>query len=137
MLALAELGWADQQITDQTVEFRHFIRQFFASEAYQREHVVFPLEMQAYAYDEESMDLELIAKRIRREDWRFYEGPDHYRCQTNCFDIMIYDSFQKTHRESNERVLSFEGVENGINTSLYFERRDGSWYLVKIEQFDT
>lgn len=61
----------------------------------------------------------------------------YYQCQTDCYDLIIYDNFEKTQRESSERVLSFEGVNNGINSSLYFKRFNGQWYLVKYEEFDT
>ena len=49
---------------------------------------------------------------------------------------MIYDNFRKSQSESGERILAFEGISNGINSSMYFRFTDGKWYLVKIEDFD-
>lgn len=49
---------------------------------------------------------------------------------------MIYDNFGKRQRASGERVLTFEGISNGINSSMYFRLIDGKWHLVKIEDFD-
>jgi hypothetical protein len=119
----------------QTVEFRHFVRDFFKNESYQKKHVQFPLEIFYYSQDGE-FDAVLTSKFIEESEWKHYKGPDFYRCETNCFDLVIYDSFNKTHEESNERVLSFEGVNNGINSSLFFKKIDDQWYLVKQEQFD-
>ncbi|GAA5526193.1 hypothetical protein Maes01_02788 [Microbulbifer aestuariivivens] len=129
-------GCASKPSITQTVEFRHFVRDFFNIEEYQKKHVQFPLEVVYYSYNEDEFDAVLLSKHITEKDWKHYEGPDYYRCESNCFDLVIYDDFQRTHKESNERVLSFEGVSNGINSSLYFKRINGQWYLVKHEQFD-
>lgn len=106
----------------QTVEFRHFVRNFFKVEEYQKKHVFFPLEVVYYAYDEDELDFVLTPKYIKKDEWKHYKGPEYYQCEKNCFDLVIYDNFQRSHKESNERVLSFEGVSNGINSSLYFRK---------------
>jgi len=49
---------------------------------------------------------------------------------------MVYDDFSKTQKASGERVLAFEGVGNGINSSLYFRLIHGRWILIKAEFFD-
>lgn len=121
----------------QTLEFRHFIRYFFKDELYQKAHVKFPLEVVTLTYSEELNDIVPASKFISEQDWKAYKGPDYYQCQTDCYDLIIYDNFEKTQRESSERVLSFEGVNNGINSSLYFKNFNGQWYLVKYEEFDT
>ena len=71
-----------------------------------------------------------------RDDWSFYEGPADFQCDQNCYDIMVYDGFDKRQRDSGQRVLAFEGVSNGINSSMYFRLIDGKWWLVKIEDFN-
>ena len=129
-------GCASKPPMPQTMEFRHFLRDFFKSEEYQLKHVKFPMELVYYVYVEDEFDLVLETKQIEKKDWVHYEGPDYYECLTNCYDLVIYDTFDKKQKESGERVLSFEGVSNGINSSLYFKRIDGQWYLVKHEQFD-
>jgi hypothetical protein len=129
-------GCASKPNISQTVDFRHFIRDFFKIEEYQKAHVQFPLEVTYYSYEEDEFDTILTSKFIKKNEWEHYEGPNYYRCETNCFDLVIYDDFSKSHKESNERVLSFEGVSNGINSSLYFKRVNDQWRLVKHEQFD-
>lgn len=121
---------------EQTVEFRLFLRDFFKKQEFQKQHIQFPLEINYYSYDESVSDIAVLTKRIKEDEWEHYESPDHYRCEVDCFDLMIYDSFKKEHKETGERVLSFEGVENGINSSLYFKKIKGQWYLVRHEQFD-
>lgn len=129
-------GCASRPNITQTVEFRHFVRDFFKIEEHQKNHVQFPLEVVYYSYDEDESDFVLTSRYIKNEDWKHYKGPDYYQCDTSCFDLVIYDNFEKKHKENNERVLSIEGVSNGINSSLYFKKIDGQWYLVKHEQFD-
>ena len=60
-------------------------------------------------------------------------GPDHYRCTQNCYDIVIYDNFAREFHGSTERVLAFEGPDNGINDALYFKLESGEWMLVGWE----
>ena len=63
---------------------------------------------------------------ITKENWKFdciYIN-DQYVTQT-------YDNFNMNLRETSERVISFEGVENGISIQYYFRRLDGLWLLVK------
>ena len=39
------------------------------------------------------------------------------------------------YKRQKERVISFEGVENGIQVNLFFEYSSSSWLLVKLEDF--
>jgi hypothetical protein len=132
---LCGCGVFHQQKISQTSEFRLFIRDFFNNESYQKAHIQFPLQVIYYTYNADQMPVQ-TSKWIRKQEWQYYPGPAYYQCAMNCFDIVIYDSFRKYHHPSNERVLSFEGVDNGINSSLYFKRINGQWYLVKDEQLD-
>lgn len=110
--------------------FRHYLYQFFNDPAFQLEHVKFPLE-HSYVDDE----FEEFHKVIAKAEWKHLPGPEHYRCESGCFDIVIYDNFEKKYANYDKRVLSFEGVENGISSSMYFEYLDGQWMLVKWEDF--
>lgn len=116
----------------QTSDFRHFIREFFSDEEFQVEHVQFPLSVLTYYGDSDAEE----TSSVSRAEWVPYKGPAFYHCQQNCYDIMVYDDFSKTQKSSGERVLAFEGVGNGINSSLYFRLIDGRWILIKAENFD-
>jgi len=118
---------------DQTSEFRHFVREFFKSASYQIDSVKFPLE---YIYIEGEKEKSVLAKKfIPKNEWKHLSGLDYFKCKQNCYDIVIYDNFEQKHNNNNKRVLSFEGISNGINTSLYFQRFFDGWYLVKYENF--
>ncbi|AFV00778.1 DUF4348 domain-containing protein [Simiduia agarivorans] len=130
------VGCAQQSSITQTGEFRHFLWKFFNDPEFQKEHVLFPLEFVYYQHDENEFDAALATRYIDKENWKTYTGPNHYRCETSCFDLVMYDNFERKHKDSNKRVLSFEGVHNGIFSSLYFERIESKWYLVKHEEFD-
>ena len=116
---------------DQTTDFRHFIRDFFRDEEFQLAHVDFPVTVLAWGGDSD-----VQASSISRTEWVPYKAPAFCDCEQNCYDIMIYDSFPKTQRATDERVLAFEGISNGINSSLYFRLIGGRWMLVKVEEFD-
>ena len=119
----------------QTNSFRTFVRAFFLYPDYQLSHVKFPLlNIEREEHDPESPS---ITRYINKTEWKHLPGPAYYKCETDCYDIVIYDSFEKKHKESNERVLAFEGVENGIYISLYFKYIEGVWYLVKYEDYST
>ena len=119
----------------ETTEFRSFIRDFFKSGAYQVAHVKFPVEFVHYKTDEP--DSALVTTYVEKKDWEYFKGPDNYRCQSDCYDIIIYDNYQRKFKNNKKRVLSFEGVDNGIDTALYFEFINEQWYLIKYEQLDT
>ena len=115
----------------QTIDFRGFVRDFFNSEDFQASHTQFPLEIVSWTGDRE-----FSSTFVTENEWPFYEGPADFQCDESCYDIMIYDDFDKRQRDSGERVLAFEGVSNGINSSVYFRLTDGNWYLIKIEDFN-
>ncbi len=116
---------------NQTVDFRHFVREFFNNEEFQAAHTQYPLEVVSY-----TGDYEISSALVSKADRTFYKGPAYFQCEQNCFDIMTYDNFAKSQRDSGERVLAFKGVSNGINSSMYFRLIDDEWYLVKVEDFN-
>ncbi len=117
----------------QTNNFRVFLWKFFNDPKFQLEHVQFPLK---YSYYEAGFfDIEEKAKTLTLENWNNLPGPEHFRCKVNCFDLMIYDNFDKTHQNTDKRVLSFEGVENGILINLYFEYKASEWMLIRWEDY--
>jgi hypothetical protein len=112
--------------------FRHFLFEFFNDQTFQVEHIKFPLQ---HIYTDG--EYEEHTEQIERSNWKHVQGPQHYRCEMSCFDIIIYDNFEKKYDNYTERVLSFEGIENGINSSMYFIYENGKWMLVKWENVGT
>jgi len=106
-------------------DFQSFCSNFFSDSTTQRERVKYPLKHVVYNQDQDSFDTTLVSKK----SWLFSD----FGFWTNNYNVKVYDSFAKKLRDSGERVLSFEGVENGINMSLYFKLVAGKWYLVLWE----
>lgn len=119
----------------QTIDFRHFLRLFFSDEAFQISHVQFPVTLISLSGEEDD-EPAITTSYIAEDQWRFLPGPDYYQCSVDCYDLVIYDNFDKVHRTTGERVLAFEGVNNGIHSALYFKWMNGRWTLVKFEQLD-
>lgn len=65
---------------------------------------------------------------IEKKDWLY---SDHNYRQ-NSFRTQVYDNFKMKMRNTGERVVHYEGIENGINYSMYFKLVGRKWYLVKI-----
>ena len=116
---------------DQTGDFRHFIREFFRDEEFQLAHVDFPVTVLTWTGESD-----VQTSSISRAEWVPLKGPAFYDCEQSCYDIMMYDGFSKTQDATGERVLAFEGISNGINSSLYFRLMGDRWMLVKVEDFD-
>ncbi|MDN3650067.1 hypothetical protein QWZ13_14195 [Reinekea marina] len=116
-------------LSDQTLDFRLFLYEFFGNEISQSEYVA--SEYTFEYYDDKTQ--EYIEETRYSVDWEYLPGPNKFHCKTNCYDLIIYDNFQKTVENTGERVLSFEGVENGISLSLYFKLLDGKWVLQRYE----
>jgi len=119
--------------SSQTIAFRHFLYDFFQDPEFQINHVANPYTYTTTSGDEVQSQLVSTPKNL--DNWKHLEGPEHYRCNKNCYDLMIYDNFDKKHKESGERVLAFEGVKNGIYEMLYFKLTGSEWFLVKYESF--
>jgi len=47
----------------------------------------------------------------------------------------LYDNFKGELRDTDERLFSWEGVENGINVQYKFRRIDGRRYLTEYNDF--
>jgi len=118
-------------------KFPSFLWQFFNKPAFQLTRIVFPIEFQLLDSDSSGMDLILITKQKVKSDWKHMPGPEHYRCEKDCFDFVIYDNHEQKFSETSERLLAYEGVENGINVRLYFILKKGKWFLIRIENEST
>jgi hypothetical protein len=106
-------------------EFRDFCGKFFSDSTVQRNRVKFPLKRIVYNQERDSFD----TTQVPKNKWGFSD----FGYWKNDYNVQLYDLFSKTLRDTGERVVSFEGVENGIDVSLYFKLLAGKWYLVLWE----
>jgi hypothetical protein len=110
-------------------QFREFASSFFTDSTYQSLRISYPLLQVTLNMN----TLEDDTVRVNEGNWTFTD----FGYLSPSYAIQTYDNFQKSLRPSGERVISFEGIENGINLSLYFRLINHQWYLVKIVNHST
>jgi len=110
-------------------DFNDFIYKFVLDSTYQLQRIKFPLEFRKWESDEfDSVETTWISA----EKWNY----DQLYLSMSARP-QFYDNFEAKLRETDERVVAWEGVENGINIKYYFKRITGRWYLIKKEDFST
>lgn len=113
--------------------FQTFLRSFFTDPQFQRQRVRFPLEWQELVANKDPAGEPFVMRTTRKaaDNWQHIKGPAFFDCRTSCYDLVTYDNFKRQDSNSKERVLAFEGVDNGIQRSFYFHQIDGKWILVR------
>ncbi len=106
-------------------EFREFCAVFFSDSTFQKARVTFPLL--ALTVNDSAARVDTVL--MQADQWHFSD----FGFLANNYNVQVYDNFKRLLRSSGERVVSFEGSENGIQFSLYFQLVEGKWYLVKWE----
>jgi hypothetical protein len=109
-------------------DFSAFIRYFYSNAKFQSSHVQYPLAKTSY--EDSANGPTEVKTNLTKENWVTLTSKSFY-CTVNCYDVFIYDKFSGVDSESNERVLSYKGVDNGIYEALYFRKISGDWFLVK------
>jgi hypothetical protein len=124
---------AHSKLTGIDSDFRAFIREYLNNAEFQKARTKFPL-----IHISRSGDEPLVTRKVKASQWEKLSGPKHFDCKESCFDSVVYDTFERRPlRETGQRVFSLEGVENGINVSLFFELIDAQWFLVKYQDLST
>jgi hypothetical protein len=102
--------------------FNSFIYQFIGDSLYQLDRIKFPLRSRRA--DSEDYGT------IKRENWKMVRlfGTEEYKAQ-------LYDNFKGELRDTDERLLTWEGIENGVSVQYKFSRIDGLWYLTECNDF--
>jgi hypothetical protein len=102
--------------------FDDFLFKFMDDSLFQFDRIKFPLK---------SVDLEKPDKKFKeKKDWKFTNlfADNEYKVQT-------YDNFEAKLRDTDERMIAWEGVGNGINIQFNFRRTDGLWYLIEYNDY--
>jgi hypothetical protein len=107
-------------------DFNTFYQKFFGDSIYQNSRILFPL-----TWHQESPIVETKDSVIEKSKW-VYSDFGFYK---NHFNVRVYDNFQKKFRPTDKMLVSFEGVECGINYNFYFKRIKGKWFLIKINDY--
>jgi hypothetical protein len=78
---------------------------------------------------------------LERAHWKFerYEWGEKPKRGARAWNERVYDNFQRKHsgslRNTDERVASLEGIENGISVHYFFRLKEGKWVLVRREDW--
>lgn len=108
-------------------DFYSFLGKFCKDSVFQKQRIHFPLDMN-YLDD----DYNTVKENWNQEKWKF--SRIYYYCDS--ISNLYYD-FQRTFKDTDQRILIIQGVENGINEQLTFERINGLWIMTKYENYST
>jgi hypothetical protein len=106
-------------------EFIYFLTKFSEDSVFQISHIVFPLPE---SYTDPEKDYETAETTLLQAEWRHLELVDFEN------NLLLLSNIDTNHKY---RILYYRGVENGINVKFTFERIDGSWELIKLEDYST
>jgi hypothetical protein len=106
-------------------DFDTFLQRFNTDSVFQISRVLFPMTIQL---NDENYELteEIIAKK------------DYHIIDFTYDDNSPNKEFQQTVNLTGDKaVIELRGIENGIMADYYFERKNGSWYLVTVTDAST
>ena len=106
-------------------EFVDFLTQFSTDSVFQINHTIFPLPE---TYSDSDKDYETVETTIQQSDWKHIELVDFAN------KLMVLSNIDINNKYRN---IFYRGVENGIWVKFTFERINGIWKLIKLEDYST
>jgi len=104
-------------------EFVDFLSKFSEDTVFQTNHILFPLPALVIDYDNE--DYPIVTKTILLEEWK--------QLQWGAINqLMVLSNIDSNNKYRN---LYFRGVENGIGVEYTFEKINGSWKMIRFEDY--
>jgi hypothetical protein len=107
------------------LDFINFLTKFSQDSIFQIKSISFPITESFADFDN---DYETAIKTIKQDDWKFW------KLTADINQLMILSDFQTDNRYRN---IFFRGVENGIWVKYTFERINGTWKLIRLEDYST
>ncbi len=105
-------------------EFILFLTKFSEDSIFQIAHTVFP--MPNYYADSDN-DFETVNGSMQLKDWKHIDLIKHLD------KLLIFD----LKNNSDYRNIFFRGIENGIFVKYTFNKQNGEWKLIKLEDYST
>lgn len=105
-------------------DFRVFLYDFSRIKDYQLSRIKFPL-LDCFVSRDDS-----LCKKLSEEKWVIVELLKENKVE------QIYNNFALTMEDTDERVFSITGIENGAGVYYYFKREKGKWFLAKRVVYD-
>lgn len=109
-------------------DFSAFIERFSSDSAFQLSRTKFPLRVKQY--DIENIDTIIYKQQSEFEmmDLRKMESDDRYDRWKQ--EIAV----EKSQRKA---TIEIRGIDNGIMVDYYYEKRNGKWFFVGVEDSST
>ncbi len=110
--------------------FEVFLMKFCYEENFQMDRIKFPLQ-----YTQLNEDLtESETVYLQSKDWEYtnlgFDPKTELRHQ-------IYNNFEHSLNDTDERVFALFGIRDGLEIYYYFKRINGIWFLIKYEDLST
>ena len=103
---------------------------FCYEEKFQMERIKFPLQ---YTHLNEDLT-ESETVYLPSKDWEYtnlgFDSKIELRHQ-------IYDNFEHSLNDTDDRVFALFGIRDGLEVYYYFKRINGIWFLTKHEDLST
>jgi hypothetical protein len=110
--------------------FEDFLMKFCYDESFQADRIKFPLlymHLNADLTESDTVFLQL-------KDWEYtnlgFDPEIELRSQ-------IYDNFDHSLKDTDERVFALFGIRDGLEIYYYFKRINQEWFLVKCNDLST
>jgi len=107
------------------LDFINFLTKFSTDSIFQIKSISFPI---TESFADSDKDYETAIKSIKQEDWKFW------KLTNDINQLLLLTDIQKDNKYRN---IFFRGIENGIWMKYTFERKNGNWKLIKIEDYST
>ena len=107
------------------LDFINFLTKFSKDSIFQINSISFPITV---LFADSDNDYETAAKTIKLEDWKYWKLTNYIN------QLLLLTDIQKDNKYRN---IFFQGVENGIWLKYTFERINGNWKLIKLEDYST
>lgn len=109
--------------------FDSFINKFSTDSVFQKSRIVFPLKTTVYDMDAQQDKIIFVSQKdCAIMDFR-------QKKSTGQSDQWV----QKTilHADSSKAHIEIRGIDNGISVDCKFEKKNGNWYLLEVNDHST
>lgn len=104
--------------------FDDFFIEFMENQEFQKSRILFPLHSVTVHMETEKLD----TAKIEKAQWKYND----FKMLRTGIQVRQFDNFDRKLRESDERVISLIGSDNGVLYSYFFKRIEGRWTLIRI-----
>jgi len=105
------------------LDFISFIKEYSQDTTFQKKHTQFPLTK---LFSDPDKDYEITQTTITKEKW------ENFNIIKGIKNLMILTNTEKSNKYRN---IYFRGVENGILVKYTFEKKNGEWMFIKLEDY--